>query len=117
NMELEWIGKYFGYGFDFNKNEEVLERQRQIKDKYQGSYEGEDHDDDDEEWKEFYDEHDEPSVRDPKRVSRLKAFLISKDSIELGNLDEDIYEQFMKSGFRLDLVSDELDEMDDELGN
>ncbi|KAG0296010.1 hypothetical protein BGZ98_001141 [Dissophora globulifera] len=96
-------------------------RQRKIKDKYQGSNEGEDEDDDeddnDEEWKGFCGEHDQPSVMDPNRVSKLKALLTSKNSIELGNLDEDLYEWFMKSGFRVDLVSDELDEMYDELSS
>ncbi|KAG0297832.1 hypothetical protein BGZ98_000418 [Dissophora globulifera] len=47
NVELEWFGKHFGYGLDFTRNGDELDRQPRIEDEYQKLY----HDDENEEAK------------------------------------------------------------------
>ncbi|KAG0309471.1 hypothetical protein BGZ99_000859 [Dissophora globulifera] len=97
SAELEWLGKHFGYGFDFIKNKDELERQYKIMNESQRSKDSE------ERWK-----------KGLNRVSNLKTLHLCKDSIEQANLDTDLYEWFMKSGFRVDLVSDWFMRSDDE---
>ncbi|KAG0312619.1 hypothetical protein BGZ99_009366 [Dissophora globulifera] len=116
NAELKWFGKHFGYGFDFSRNGDELERQRKIRDEYRKSYDDDDDGDDDEEDEEYkpYGMQDELSDKDPNRVSKLKVLLVCTDSIELGNLDGDVYEWFKKSGFDVHLLNDRAMMSDDE---
>ncbi|KAG0297830.1 hypothetical protein BGZ98_000416, partial [Dissophora globulifera] len=104
DVELEWFGKHFGYGFDFTKDDGELDRQLCIQDEYQGSSD-EDSEDDDEAWKEFYDECKRASGKDLNRVSKLEVLQVTEDSISQGNLDEDLYEWFIESGFHVDQVA------------
>ncbi|KAG0309472.1 hypothetical protein BGZ99_000860 [Dissophora globulifera] len=97
NSELKWLGKHFGYGFDFSKDKDELEQQYKIVDESQRLKDSQDL------WN-----------KGPNRVSNLKLLHVCRDSIEHANLDVDLYEWFMKSGFRVDLVSDRLMRSDDE---
>ncbi|KAG0310788.1 hypothetical protein BGZ99_000139 [Dissophora globulifera] len=112
NVELKWLGKHFGYGFDYSTDKDELKRQRKIKEEYQRS----DDEDDDEEVDEFYDENEEPSGKDLNRVSKLEVLQVCKFSVEQDNLDGDLYEWFMESGFDVQLLDDSDMMWDEDMG-
>ncbi|KAG0329008.1 hypothetical protein BGZ99_003638 [Dissophora globulifera] len=97
NAELEWLGKHFGYGFNFSEDNDELERQYMI------MHESQKFKNTEELWE-----------KDPNRVSNLKFLHLCKDSIEEADLDTDLYGWFMKSGFRVELASDTFRRPDDE---
>ncbi|KAG0312622.1 hypothetical protein BGZ99_009369 [Dissophora globulifera] len=122
NVEIEWFGKHFGYGFDYSTDKDELKRQRKIKEEYQRSYDadgfekvnGSSDEEEDENVYDFYDgdEHEEWN-KDPNRVSRLEVLQLNKCLFDQSNLDRKLYDWFMKSGFDVRLV-DDIDEMSDD---